>query len=106
MEERVDAWGESQKAARKNLPLKRARIQRAYRRAVSVELANGEGADTAAIRRKTFRKWAGPRRRNHLEKQAARLEELQTNPRRSDEALERRRQRRSGASARSHEHED
>ena len=91
LEERVDAWGENQKAARRNLPRKRARIQRAYRRAVAVELANGEEADAGAIRRKPFLKWAGPIRRVHLERQAARRGALQEHPRRTGEARRRRR---------------
>jgi hypothetical protein len=98
MEERVDVWGESQKAARKSIPLKRARIQRAYRRAVAVELVHGDEADPAAIRRKTFYKWAGPTRRQRLERQAGRRAKLQDAPRRSEAARERRRLKRSGTS--------
>lgn len=94
MDERVDAWGESQKAARKNLPKRRARTHRAYRRAVNVELQLGEDADATAIRRKSFDKWAGPARANHLERQAARREALEADPRRSDAARERRSARR------------
>ena len=91
MDERVDAWGESQKAARKNIPLKRARTQRAYRRAVAVELVKGDEADPAAIRRKTFYKWAGPTRREHLERQANRRSRFEEAPRRSEGARQRRR---------------
>ena len=94
MDERVDSWGESQKAARKNLPKKRARPHRAYRRAVNVELQLGEDAEATAIRRKSFDKWAGPTRANHLERQAARREALEADPRRSDAARERRSARR------------
>ena len=91
MGERVDAWGESQKAARKNIPKKRARTQRAYRHAVKAELqANGEQAEPQAIRRKPFRKWSGPTRATQLERQAGRQAKLRQTLRRSEEARLRR----------------
>lgn len=90
LDERVDAWGESQKAARKNLPKKRARTHRGYRRAVKVELQWGADADPKAIRRKPFEKWAGPNRAAHLARQKARRDSLENIPRRSEEARARR----------------
>jgi len=48
----------ARKAARKNLPRKEARIQRAYRQAVTIEFPKGDGADAGAVRRATFRKVA------------------------------------------------
>jgi hypothetical protein len=95
-EERVDAWGESQKAARKNLPKKRARSHRAYRHAVKTELAKTEDAEPEAIRRKPFKKWVGPTRGTHLERQEDRREKLQVEPRRSEAARARRGLRRAG----------
>lgn len=94
MDERVDAWGESQKAARKNLTKKRARTHRAYRRAVNAHLQLGENADPTAIRRKPFAKWVGPTRASHLERQAAWREAVAANPRRSKQARVRRAARR------------
>jgi len=91
MAERVDAWGENQKAARRNLPLKRARLQRAYRRAAQVELSRGQDADPGPIRRRLLGKWAGHTRQVHLEQQGGRRERLQNEPRRSAEARARRR---------------
>jgi hypothetical protein len=93
-DERIDSGGENQKAARRNLPLKRARIQRAYRHAVKAELSLGEDAEPGAVRRKEFRKWKGPIRRDHLDRQLARRHELQVDPRRSEEARGRRKSRR------------
>lgn len=94
MDERVDAGGENQKAARRNLPLKRARIQRAYRHAVQAELRLGEDAEPGALRRKPFCKWGAQTRRFHLDQQRARRQELQVDPRRSEEARRRRKSRR------------
>ena len=37
MNERLDSWGESQKAARKNLPKMRARTHRSYRHQVKTD---------------------------------------------------------------------
>lgn len=93
MDERVDAWGENQKAARRNVPRKRARIQRAFRRAVNAELQRGEDADPTSVRRETFKTWVGPTRSEHLKRQAARRETLQLNPRRTKAAQARRRKR-------------
>lgn len=99
LDERVDVWGENQKAGRKNAPRKKARIQRAYRRAVTIELANGEDADTGAVRRTWFATWTGPTRRDHLAQQAERRRKLGEEPRRSAQARQRRALRRSGDSS-------
>lgn len=90
LDERVDAWGENQKAARRNLPKKRARTHRGYRRAVKVELQLGDDAEPQAIRRKPFDKWAGPTRADHLAHKEARRAALEDSPRRDEEARIRR----------------
>lgn len=88
--DRVDVWGENQKAARKNLPLKRARIERAFRRRVTQELAGGETAEPEKIRRKLWRKWTGPTLGEHIESQRERRADLRDQPRKSEDARRRR----------------
>jgi len=92
--DRVDSWGESQKAARKNLPLIRARIERAFRRRVKQELSRGDAAQPEKIRRKRWRKWPGPTLATQVEKQLGRRARLEREPRKSEEARLRRATRR------------
>lgn len=94
MDERVDSWGESQKAARKNLPKKRAKTHRAFRRAVKAQLQRGEDADPSRVRRKPFMKWVGPKRSVQIAAQTARRDALESNPRKSESARTRRGMRR------------
>ena len=95
MNERLDSWGESQKAARKNLPKMRARTHRSYRHQVKTELLRGDNAEPAAIRRKLFRKWVGPTRETHVEQAQERRANIELEPRKSEDARARRAGRRS-----------
>jgi len=94
---RVDMFGENQKAARRKIPLRKAQTERSYRRGVALELARGEDADTARIRRKAFwRKWPGPTLAEAIEHKLATRQVLAAEPRRSDAVRERRAARRAG----------
>ena len=57
---RVDMFGENQKSSRKNIPRRRAKLERAYRRRVHLALTRQEDADSADIRREPMWKWPGP----------------------------------------------
>lgn len=95
--DRVDQWGESQKAARKKLPKKKALISRAYRKAVSQSLRTAADPDEVAVRRKEFRKWKGPTLGEAIRENTDRRERLQKSPRKSEAARRRRKERRSRA---------
>jgi hypothetical protein len=83
--------GENQKAARKNVPKKRARTHRAHRHAVKTMLrTEGQDADPGTVRRKPFHTWPGATRAVHLERQERRRDEQRAAPRRSEEARRRR----------------
>lgn len=92
----VDAWGENQKAFRKTWPKKKARLQRSYRREwrESLRSQDSDAIDDRAIRRTPHMKWTGPRLGEWVQNREERAERLRQDPRKSTEARERRRQRR------------
>ena len=89
--DRVDQWGENQKAARRNIPKKKALLSRAHRKAVSQGLATATDPDEIAVRRKSLRKWSGPTLGVALQGRCARREATEAMPRKSPEARQRRR---------------
>ena len=94
MEERVDAAGNNDKSSRKNIPRAKARIQRAYRRAVREDLGNGVGAEPGAIRREKWGKWGSQTRAEHIESALSRRALVQSEPCNAPEARARRKARR------------
>jgi hypothetical protein len=94
--DRLDAFDENQKSSRKNIPLHRARLQRAHRRAVAQRLLTGDELGAADLRRKRWSTWPGPTLGDGVDGALQRRAKLQETPRRSAEVRARRSTRRSG----------
>ncbi|MDO5067693.1 MAG: hypothetical protein Q4D96_10480 [Propionibacteriaceae bacterium] len=91
---RIDSWGENQKSSRRNIPLRRRRLEKAHRRRVSAELRLGVDAEPGAIRREAMHKWAGETLADAIDRKLERRARDADQPRRSVSARARRAARR------------
>jgi len=92
LRERVDSWGEAPHSARRNVPLRYARLQRSYRRRVRQALLTAP--DDVAVFRKEWRKWRSAERGDQIVWRREGRAALQAAPRKSAEARRRRSARR------------
>ena len=77
---RIDSWGENQKSSRRNIALKRRRLEKAYRRRVTLELGQVD-AEPGAIRREAMHKWAGETLADAIERKLRRRSRDAAEPR-------------------------
>ncbi|RRD48702.1 hypothetical protein [Arachnia propionica] len=91
---RVDSWGENQKSSRRNIPLKRRRLEKAYRHRVAAELRRGEDGEPGSIRREPMGKWPGETLADAIDRKLERRSRDADAPRRSTAARARRAARR------------